>query len=106
MGDRVVIGSTIGCGYCSYCRAGYYSQCSNANPNGPEAGTAFFGGPKDSGPFNGLQAMEPMTSAIDAYKAFDLRRPGWIKVELTPSDSAMPPEPSESKVLSGDSAVG
>lgn len=23
-------------------------------------------------------------SAIDVYKAFDLRRPGWIKVELLP----------------------
>ncbi|MGQ9677381.1 MAG: zinc-dependent alcohol dehydrogenase [Chloroflexota bacterium] len=55
-GDRVVIPSSIACGYCSYCRAGYYSQCDNANPNGKLAGTAFFGGPKDSGPFNGLQA--------------------------------------------------
>jgi threonine dehydrogenase-like Zn-dependent dehydrogenase len=55
-GDRVVIPSTIGCGYCSYCRAGYYTQCDNANPNGKSAGTAFFGGPKASGPFNGLQA--------------------------------------------------
>lgn len=56
VGDRVVIGSTIGCGYCSYCRAGYYSQCDHANPNGPSAGTAFFGGPKETGPFDGLQA--------------------------------------------------
>jgi threonine dehydrogenase-like Zn-dependent dehydrogenase len=56
VGDRVVIPSTIACGYCSYCRAGYYSQCDNANPNGPTAGTAFYGGPKDTGPFNGLQA--------------------------------------------------
>jgi len=55
-GDRVVIPSTIGCGYCSYCRDGYYAQCDNANPNGPAAGTAFFGGPKETGPFNGLQA--------------------------------------------------
>ncbi|HEX2864700.1 MAG TPA: zinc-dependent alcohol dehydrogenase [Deinococcales bacterium] len=55
-GDRVVIPSTIACGSCSYCRAGYYSQCDQANPNGPQAGTAFFGGPKDSGPFQGLQA--------------------------------------------------
>src|SRR4051794_26516050 len=29
-GDRVVIGSTIACGFCSYCRAGYFSQCDNA----------------------------------------------------------------------------
>jgi threonine dehydrogenase-like Zn-dependent dehydrogenase len=55
-GDRVVIGSTIACGYCSYCRAGYYSQCDHANPNGPLAGTAFFGGPKETGPFDGMQA--------------------------------------------------
>ena len=49
-GDRVVIPSTIGCGVCSYCRAGYFSQCDRANPNGPLAGTAFFGGPADTGP--------------------------------------------------------
>lgn len=55
-GDRVVIPSTIGCGNCSYCRAGYYAQCDHANPNGPDAGTAFFGGPKSTGPINGLQA--------------------------------------------------
>jgi len=55
-GDRVVIPSTIACGYCSYCRSGYYSQCDNANPNGPSAGTSFYGGPKTTGPFNGLQA--------------------------------------------------
>jgi threonine dehydrogenase-like Zn-dependent dehydrogenase len=54
VGDRVVIPSTIGCGNCSYCRSGYYAQCDNANPTGQ--GTAFFGGPKSSGPFNGLQA--------------------------------------------------
>lgn len=53
-GDRVVVGSTIACGYCGYCRDGYYSQCDHANPNGPS--TAFYGGPKESGPFQGLQA--------------------------------------------------
>ncbi len=56
VGDRVVIPSTIACGYCVYCRDGYYSQCDNANPNGPQAGTAFFGGPEETGPFHGLQA--------------------------------------------------
>ncbi len=55
-GDRVVICSTIACGSCVYCRAGYYSQCNAANPNGSEAGTAFFGGPASTGPFDGLQA--------------------------------------------------
>lgn len=56
IGDRVVIPSTIACGNCAYCRAGYYAQCDNANPNGKRAGTAFFGGPESSGPFHGLQA--------------------------------------------------
>ena len=55
-GDRVVVPSTIACGSCVYCRAGYYSQCDTANPNGPTAGTAFYGGPKSSGPFDGMQA--------------------------------------------------
>lgn len=55
-GDRVVIPSTIACGGCAYCRQGYYAQCDEANPNGRDAGTAFFGGPKQTGPFNGLQA--------------------------------------------------
>jgi threonine dehydrogenase-like Zn-dependent dehydrogenase len=55
-GDRVVVPSTIACGNCSYCRAGYYAQCDNANPNGPSAGTAFYGGPAATGPFNGMQA--------------------------------------------------
>ena len=56
-GDRVIIPSTIACGYCAYCREGLFSQCDNANPNGKLAGTAFFGGPKSSGPFDGLQAQ-------------------------------------------------
>lgn len=55
-GDRVVIPSTIACGYCSYCRVGYHSQCDNSNKNGPASGTAFFGGPKSTGPVHGLQA--------------------------------------------------
>lgn len=56
IGDRVVIPSTIACGNCSYCRAGYYAQCDDANPNGKQAGTAFFGGPANTGSFHGLQA--------------------------------------------------
>ena len=56
VGDRVVVPSTICCGHCSYCTSGYQSQCDNANPNGKQAGTAFFGGPKTTGPLNGLQA--------------------------------------------------
>jgi len=55
-GERVIIPSTIACGYCSYCRAGYFAQCDNANPNGKDAGTTFYGGPETTGPFDGLQA--------------------------------------------------
>jgi threonine dehydrogenase-like Zn-dependent dehydrogenase len=54
VGDRVVVPSTISCGACSYCRAGYTSQCDEANPAGP--GTAFYGGPADAGGIDGLQA--------------------------------------------------
>ncbi len=56
IGDRVVIPSTIACGTCSYCRAGYFAQCDNANPRGKLAGTAFFGGPAQAGSFPGMQA--------------------------------------------------
>ncbi len=55
-GDRVVVPSTIACGYCTYCRSGYQAQCDNANPGGKRAGTAFYGGPAAAGGFNGLQA--------------------------------------------------
>ncbi|MFP3711568.1 glutathione-dependent formaldehyde dehydrogenase, partial [Paraburkholderia sp. SIMBA_009] len=29
-----------------------------------------------------LSRQEPLTGAIEAYRAFDRRQPGWIKVEL------------------------
>ncbi len=56
IGDRVVICSTIGCGYCPFCRKGEYAQCDNSNPGGPLAGAVFFGAPAPTGPLNGLQA--------------------------------------------------
>lgn len=56
VGQRVVVPSTVACGACSYCRAGVYSQCDVANPNGPTAGTTFFGGPDAAGGLDGLQA--------------------------------------------------
>ena len=31
-----------------------------------------------------LTKVEPMAPVLDAYKAFDLRQPGWMKVELRP----------------------
>ncbi len=65
-GDRVIIPSTIGCGYCSYCKQEIYAQCDNANPHGPQAGTAFFGGPQSTGPFNGMQAEKVRVPYADA----------------------------------------
>lgn len=56
VGERVLIPSTVACGYCPQCRKGNYSQCDEANPKGPEAGTTFFGGPETSGPLQGCQA--------------------------------------------------
>ena len=32
-----------------------------------------------------LSQIEPLTDAIAAYKSFDERRPGWVKVELLPA---------------------
>lgn len=55
-GDRVVVCSTIACGNCAFCKTEEYAYCDKANPMGPEAGTAFFGGPAMCGGFNGLQA--------------------------------------------------
>lgn len=55
-GDRVVVPSTVGCGSCNYCRAGYFAQCDTANPAGPLVGTVFFGGPESNGGLDGLQA--------------------------------------------------
>ncbi|MBO4236180.1 alcohol dehydrogenase catalytic domain-containing protein [Pseudonocardia alni] len=65
-GDRVVVPSTLCCGRCSYCRAGYTSQCDAANPNGPQAGTAILGGPVDNGGFDGLQAQYARIPWADA----------------------------------------
>jgi threonine dehydrogenase-like Zn-dependent dehydrogenase len=55
-GDRVLVCSTMSCGVCAQCRAGSTAQCDVANPNGPQAGTSFFGGPETTGPIDGLQA--------------------------------------------------
>src|SRR3712207_6900250 len=35
-----------------------------------------------------LTKVEPMTDAIEAYKAFDKRKAGWVKVELKPAAKA------------------
>jgi threonine dehydrogenase-like Zn-dependent dehydrogenase len=32
-----------------------------------------------------LSHVQPLTSALDAYRSFDTRQPGWMKVELEPS---------------------
>jgi threonine dehydrogenase-like Zn-dependent dehydrogenase len=93
LGDRVVIPSTIACGFCVYCRSGYYAQCDRANPHG---GTAFYGGPETTGPFDGLQAEKaripfanigPMkisneVSDDQAILLSDIFPTGWFGAEL------------------------
>jgi threonine dehydrogenase-like Zn-dependent dehydrogenase len=95
VGDRVLVVSTIACGYCSYCRAGYFAQCDNANPTGSGA-TAFFGGPADSGPIHGLQAekaripfanvgmvkLPDEVSDDQAIMISDIFPTGWFGAEL------------------------
>lgn len=78
-GDRVVVPSTIACGACSYCRAGYHAQCDRANPHGALAGTAFFGGPEATGPFDGLQAE---------YARIPFANSGLVKLPEEVSDEA------------------
>ena len=36
-------------------------------------------------PLRVLTQREPMAAAIEAYRMFDTRAPGWIKVELKPA---------------------
>ncbi|OKK04560.1 alanine acetyltransferase [Streptomyces sp. CB03234] len=95
-GDRVVVPSTVACGTCSYCRAGYYAQCDNANPGGPRAGTVFFGGPEAAGGLDGLQAeyarvpyahvgLVPLPDTVDDAQAIllsDIYPTAWFGAEL------------------------
>ena len=95
-GDRVVINSTISCGACRYCRMGQTAQCDVANPNGPQAGTSFFGGPQSTGPVDGLQAeyvrvpwaqntMHPLPENVSDEQAIllsDIFPTGWFGAEL------------------------
>lgn len=95
-GDRVVVPSTVACGVCSYCRAGYYAQCDNANPNGKQGGTTFFGGPRAAGGLDGLQAefarvpfahtgLVPLPDAVDDSSAIllsDIMPTAWFGARL------------------------
>ena len=73
VGDRVVIPSTIACGYCSFCRSGYFAQCDNMNPNGKQGGTSFYGGPEATGSFDGLQAEKARipNASVNLFKLPD-----------------------------------
>lgn len=95
-GDRVVVPSTVACGTCSYCRAGYHSQCDHANPGGPLAGTVFFGGPEAAGGLDGLQAefarvpyahvgLVPLPETVDDAQAVllsDIYPTAWFGARL------------------------
>lgn len=56
VGDRVVIPSTIGCGTCSILSGGVLRAVRQRQPARGAAGSAFFGGPENTGSFDGLQA--------------------------------------------------
>jgi threonine dehydrogenase-like Zn-dependent dehydrogenase len=95
-GDRVVVPSTVACGTCSYCRAGYHAQCDNANPGGARAGTVFFGGPEAAGGLDGLQAeyarvpyahvgLVPLPDTVDDAQAIllsDIYPTAWFGARL------------------------
>ena len=91
-GDRVVIASTIGCGFCSYCRAGYYAQCDTTQPKG---GTAFFGGPEAAG-YYGMQAeyvRVPNANRLQLRQ--HRRRDDPSHIPPTALSAPKPPTPSE-----------
>ncbi len=73
VGDRVVVTSSISCGYCENCKAERYDLCLNANPNGPKSASALFGSPKTNGSYNGLQAEKARIPFADGVlvKLFD-----------------------------------
>ncbi len=73
VGDRVVVTSSISCGYCENCKDERYDLCLNANPNGPHTVSALFGSPKPNGSYNGLQAEKARIPFADnvLVKLFD-----------------------------------
>ena len=95
-GDRVIVNSTVSCGACSQCRDGHTAQCDVANPDGPQAGTCFFGGPESTGPVDGLQAeyvrvpwarntLTPIPDGLsdeDAILLSDILPTAWFGAEL------------------------
>ncbi|MBI4497243.1 MAG: glutathione-dependent formaldehyde dehydrogenase [Chloroflexi bacterium] len=52
-GDRVLVPTTIACGWCFFCRRGDFSQCDNATPSKTPG---WFGGPEQAGAYPGGQA--------------------------------------------------
>jgi hypothetical protein len=66
-GDRAVIRSTVGCGSCSYRRAGCHSRCDRADPAGSAAGVV---GPP---------------AVASAVESSDRRQPGWLEVAVAAS---------------------
>ncbi|MBY8883058.1 alcohol dehydrogenase catalytic domain-containing protein [Actinacidiphila acidipaludis] len=113
-GDRVVVPSTVACGTCSYCRAGYYAQCDNANPAGRLGGTVFFGGPQAAGGLDGLQAeyarvpfahvgLVPLPETVDDGQAVllsDIYPTAWFGARLAETG------PGDTVAIFGGGPVG
>lgn len=102
-GQRVVVGSVIGCGGCWYCQQGKWSLCDNSNPNPAfaerlygHAGAGIFGYSHAFGGFAGSHAeyvrvpfadhgavpVPEVLSDLQAVFASDAVPTGWMAAEL------------------------
>jgi threonine dehydrogenase-like Zn-dependent dehydrogenase len=72
MGMSINRNLTIKAGNCN--QHGYFQKLDDWTRNGA------------MDPLRILTQRPPMTCALDAYKTFAQHRPGWVKVELAPSN--------------------
>jgi len=86
-GDRVVIPSTIACGYCSYCRAGYYANATTQSQR-PAGRHRVFRWTQNSGPFMDCKpnsrAFHSQTLAWSSFLRGH-RRPGILTSDIFPT---------------------
>ncbi|MEU7584766.1 alcohol dehydrogenase catalytic domain-containing protein [Micromonospora sp. NPDC049230] len=103
VGDRVVVGASVACGGCWYCRQGLHSCCDNAHvdqasadPDRGHSDAGCFGRPRAAGGFAGGHAEYvrvpyadvsafPVPDAVDddrAVFAADAAPTGWLAAEL------------------------
>ena len=99
-GDRVVIPSTIACGSCSYCRAGYFAQCDDSI-NGNDSGCfrRAAASSTDYRPNGELQMTRPFSFRISSRRVISQpTSPTFIPARPWPSLAAGPSGSSPSPV--------